>query len=70
MAFAPAAITNFFEINYNSSPHAIGASGGGYVLSKGTKSKVTFTPGPVSEIVTTVNGDRGYNARTTVQFTS
>ena len=65
MAFAPAAITNFFEINYNSSPHAIGATGGGYVLSKGTKSKVTFTPGPVSEIVTTVNGDRGYNARTT-----
>jgi pantoate kinase len=65
VAFAPAAITNFFEIIYNSSHHAIGATGGGYVLSKGTRSKVTFTPGPVSKIVTSVNGDRGYNARTT-----
>ncbi len=65
MAFAPAAITNFFEINYNSSPHPIGATGGGYVLSKGTRSKATFTPAHDSRVVTTVNGDGEYNARTT-----
>ena len=65
MAFAPAAITNFFEINYNSSPHPIGASGGGYILSKGTVSKATFSLADVSEISTSVNGDRSYDARTT-----
>jgi pantoate kinase len=65
VAFAPAAITNFFEINYNSSPHPIGATGGGYILSKGTKSKATFSPGEATEVFITVNGDRSYNARTT-----
>lgn len=65
MAFAPAAITNFFEINYNSSPHPIGATGGGYILSKGTQSQATFAPGDKTEILTTVNGDKTYNARTT-----
>lgn len=65
MAFAPAAITNFFEINYNSSPHPIGATGGGYILSKGTRSRAHFTPGKTNEVITTVNGDRSYNARTT-----
>jgi pantoate kinase len=65
VAFAPAAITNFFEINYDSSARPIGATGGGYVLSKGTRSKATFTPAPASEVITTVNGDGTYNARTT-----
>lgn len=65
MAFAPAAITNFFEINYNSSPHAIGATGGGYILSKGTRSRATFVRGKDTKVVTTVNGDRSYDARTT-----
>ena len=64
-AFAPAAITNFFEINYNSSPHPTGATGGGYVLSKGTESRATFVPGDAAEVITSVNGDRTYNARTT-----
>ena len=64
-AFAPAAITNFFEINYNSSPHPIGATGGGYILSKGTRSKASFTPASETKVVTTVNGDSEYNARTT-----
>lgn len=64
-AFAPAAITNFFEISYNSSPHPTGATGGGYILSKGTVSRATVIPGDGFEIVTSVNGDRSYNARTT-----
>ncbi|MDG7006981.1 MAG: hypothetical protein JRN06_01910 [Nitrososphaerota archaeon] len=64
-AFAPAAITNFFEINYNSSPSPIGATGGGYILSRGTRSKATFAPASDCKVVTSVNGDRGYNARTT-----
>ncbi len=64
-AFAPAAITNFFEINYNSSPHPTGATGGGYILSKGTMSSAAFSPADGVEVVTSVNGDRSYNARTT-----
>lgn len=65
MAFAPAAITNFFEINYDSSARPIGATGGGYILSGGTRSNATFTPMEETRVETTVNGDRGYNARTT-----
>lgn len=64
-AFAPAAITNFFEINYNSSPTPVGATGGGYVLSKGTRSRATFAPARETRVITSVNGDRSYNARTT-----
>ena len=64
-AFAPAAITNFFEIGYNSAPRPIGATGGGYILSKGTRSKAAFSKGTGMEVLTVVNGDRSYNARTT-----
>lgn len=64
-AFAPAAITNFFEINYDSSFLAVGATGGGYILSKGTRSLATFSKSSKPEVLTTVNGDRSYNARTT-----
>jgi len=64
-AFAPAAITNFFEISYDHSPTAVGATGGGYILSKGTTSKVSLGPKGYSEIRTSVNGDFAYNARTT-----
>lgn len=63
-AFAPAAITNFFEINYNS-PQPSGATGGGYILSKGSVSTATVSRGREVNISTSVNGDRGYNARTT-----
>jgi pantoate kinase len=65
VAFAPAAITNFFEISYNSSLSPVGATGGGYILSKGTRSKATFTSGDRIEVLTSVNGDKSYNARTT-----
>lgn len=63
-AFAPAAITNFFEVAYDSSSRPTGATGGGYVLSKGTTSTAILLPRP-GMVETTVNGDRKYDARTT-----
>jgi pantoate kinase len=64
-AFAPSAITNFFEISYNSSTHASGATGGGYILSRGTTSRATVAPGSRGRVLTRVNGDDSYDARTT-----
>ncbi len=44
----------------------MGATGGGYVLSRGVFSRVAVTvEGGGNEIVTSVNGDPAYNARTT-----
>lgn len=63
-AFAPAAITNFFEISYNS-PTATGATGGGYVLSKGCTSTAAVSPGVDHRMTTVVNGDPSFDARTT-----
>jgi pantoate kinase len=62
-AFAPSAITNFFEIRYDGSPGPIGATGGGYILSKGTTSTAKLVRG--RGVATRVNGDRAYDARTT-----
>ena len=69
-AFAPAAITNFFSVHYE--PQAdgdlrkAGATGGGYVLSKGvtTRARVVEADGarPVEVIV---DGDPKYRASTT-----
>ena len=64
IAFAPAAITNFFEISYNS-PIPSGATGGGYILSKGSTTSATISPGRGESLSTVVNGDSGYDARTT-----
>ena len=64
IAFAPAAITNFFEISYNS-PRPSGATGGGYILSKGSTTKASLVPGEEGAISTVVNDDASYNARTT-----
>jgi pantoate kinase len=64
-AFAPAAITNFFQIHYGQTGHPDGATGGGYVLSKGTLSKATIFPDERFGVSTVVNGDPAYNARTT-----
>ena len=64
IAFAPGAITNFFEIKYNS-PQPIGATGGGYILSKGSLSFATIHHNGGPSISTSVNGDPSYNARTT-----
>jgi pantoate kinase len=64
-AFAPAAITNFFQIHYGTSGEPDGATGGGYILSKGTKSRAVFEPSGARGISTVVNGDPAYNARTT-----
>ena len=63
-AFAPGAITNFFAVDYNSSLHPVGATGGGYVLSEGTESTATISKGH-DGIAVSVNGDAGYSARTT-----
>ena len=64
IAFAPAAITNFFEISYNS-PTPTGATGGGYILSKGSTTRATVIPAGGNGISTVVNDDASYNARTT-----
>lgn len=64
IAFAPAAITNFFEISYNS-PMPSGATGGGYILSKGCTTSATVAASRGGSLSTVVNGDPGYNARTT-----
>jgi pantoate kinase len=65
VAFAPGAITNFFTVDYNSSSNPVGATGGGYILSKGTRSKATLVGGEGSRLAISVNGDVRYNARTT-----
>jgi len=64
IAFAPGAITNFFEIQYGS-PQPIGATGGGYILSKGALSFASVHENGGQKISTSVNGDQAYNARTT-----
>jgi pantoate kinase len=70
VAFAPAAITNFFEIDYDSSRHPLGATGGGYILSKGTTTSATISRYGDGEIYTSVNGDSNYDARTTKRAVS
>ena len=74
-AFAPAAISNFFTISGpeldrltpESDLHHVGATGGGYMLSRGVRTRVTLKESPgaakVEEIV--VDGDPAYEARTT-----
>ena len=62
-AFAPAAITNFFEISYNS-PRPSGATGGGYILSRGSVSTASMLMVGAG-VTTRVNGDPLYDARTT-----
>lgn len=65
VAFAPGAITNFFSVDYNSSQDPIGATGGGYILSKGTRSKASLVKGEGRRLAISVNGDEKYSARTT-----
>ncbi len=71
-AFAPAAITNFFSIHDEglsvTPPDLVhvGATGGGYMLSKGVRSRAEIVPEPEGKGVSVVvNGDAGYEARTT-----
>ncbi|MDG6964233.1 MAG: hypothetical protein JRN27_05905 [Nitrososphaerota archaeon] len=63
-AFAPSAITNFFEISYHARGGSAGATGGGYVLTKGTTTRALARDGG-GRVATVVNGDPGYDARTT-----
>ncbi len=68
-AFAPAAITNFFCIHYNPAKDGdfrkAGATGGGYVLSRGVVTKATLSPGAKAATEIVVDGDRHYKATTT-----
>ena len=72
-AFAPATISNFFSIrdepllmkDYSDLSH-VGATGGGYILSRGVVTQATRFNGSTSgEIRIIVNGDPNYRARTT-----
>ncbi len=64
-AFAPAGITNFFSVSFGRDGKSlVGATGGGYILSEGVTSEVTFLKGE-GDAVIIVDGDRGYDARTT-----
>jgi pantoate kinase len=75
-AYAPAAISNFFSLDHrrlsavtaDSDLHDVGATGGGYMLSSGVRTRATlgrpFDGGEgVGDVV--VNGDRNYEADTT-----
>lgn len=62
-AFAPATITNFFDVVYDGGGRPAGATGGGYVLSLGVTTKVNQIRGVGVHI--RVNGDSRYAARTT-----
>ena len=64
-AFAPAVITNFFKIEYDDAGRPVGATGGGYILSKGTTTEVLPIKVDDGRLTTTVNGDRLFDARTT-----
>ena len=52
-------------MEYNPRGVPIGASGGGYILSKGTVTKAKQVRGAMMRVTTTVNGDPSYEARTT-----
>jgi pantoate kinase len=72
MAFAPAAITNFFSIHDEGLSRTppdlmkVGATGGGYMLSKGVNSRAELLPeAGRQKISIVVNGDESYDARTT-----
>jgi pantoate kinase len=75
-AYAPAAISNFFSLDRrrisavtaDSDLHDVGATGGGYILSSGVKTRATLVQAGegeegVGHVV--VNGDRNYEANTT-----
>ncbi|MDG6902856.1 MAG: hypothetical protein JRM80_12985 [Nitrososphaerota archaeon] len=70
-AFAPATITNFFSVHQDKSRGGLvrsGATGGGYILSKGVVSRVELVGNSAHPIFeTSVNGDSRYHARTTRQ---
>jgi pantoate kinase len=72
VAFAPGAISSFFEI-YNQTPNGapitdlerLGARGGGFGLQKGTTTKTTITPAKTTTIKTFINGNL-VHARTSI----
>ena len=74
-AYAPAAISNFFTITdaplgkltRGSDLHSVGALGGGFMLSKGVRSRVAceFAGGRTEVRTISVDGDPGYDTKTT-----
>jgi pantoate kinase len=72
-AFAPAVISNFFGVfdeGMASSPpdlSRVGATGGGFTLSRGVFTRASVRPAPRPQIRVTVNGDPRYPARTTTK---
>ncbi|MDV3276895.1 MAG: hypothetical protein LYZ69_00330 [Nitrososphaerales archaeon] len=68
-AFAPATITNFFAVHYDQKSRDLshaGATGGGYILSKGAVTSATLVgagKGRALDII--VDGNAKYDARTT-----
>ncbi|MDA4124683.1 MAG: hypothetical protein OK438_04435 [Thaumarchaeota archaeon] len=68
-AFAPGAITNFFSVHYDPSKDGnfrnAGATGGGYVLSRGVVTRAKFIPGSQEQTEIIVDGDPAYRATTT-----
>lgn len=67
-SFAPAAISNFFSVHDRDSPELsrVGATGGGYILSKGVRSEADVTR-KGEGVRITVNGDPHYDAKTTAR---
>jgi pantoate kinase len=72
-AFAPGAISSFFEICNQTpegteitDPERLGARGGGFGLQKGTTTKVTATPAENSNISVSINGNFVPQAQTTL----
>ena len=62
----PAGISSFFSIEYGKADRTpIGATGGGYVLSKGVTTRATLLSDGDAAVTTMVNGDANYRARTT-----
>jgi len=43
----------------------VGATGGGFILSRGVHTAATFVKGPSRRVEITVNGDKNYPAATT-----
>ena len=73
-AFAPAAISSFFEIcdSIDGKPIAnldmVGARGGGFGLQKGTTAKVIATQAPETAIDVFINGENAPKAMTSIRM--
>jgi pantoate kinase len=71
LAFAPAVISNFFAIHDEGLSQRppdlslVGATGGGFTLSKGVYTSARLVPSSSTAVSVAVNGDASYRAKTT-----